>query len=150
MTTKECSIHTRGVVPDDIRARCISKGLNPDSAVCMGVDDNDRHFWAAQVLANDPIQPAATDGRSMEKRVIAARLQWMVRGLRPSATSSTLDDRRTALRSASYHTTAATAIIFRGACRKSQPRQIQASHRRDESLVMRGDARVLLRFLGLR
>jgi hypothetical protein len=26
---------------------------------------------------NDPIQPAAPGGRSMEKRVNAARLQWM-------------------------------------------------------------------------
>jgi hypothetical protein len=30
---------------------------------------------SATGLPNDPIQPAATDGRSMEKRVTAARLQ---------------------------------------------------------------------------
>jgi hypothetical protein len=74
----------------------------------------------------------------------------MVRGLRTSATSSTLDDRRPARRSTSYHATAATAIIFRGPYRKPQAAEIQASHCRDDSLLMRGDAQVFLRFLALR
>jgi hypothetical protein len=74
----------------------------------------------------------------------------MVRGLRTSANSSTLDDRRPARRSTSYHATAETAIIFRGPYRKPQAAEIQASHCRDHSLLMRGDAQVFLRFLALR
>jgi hypothetical protein len=58
----------------------------------------------------------------------------MVRGLRTSANSSTLDDRRPADRSTSYHIPAATANLFRGPCPKSQPGQIQPSHRRDDSV----------------
>jgi hypothetical protein len=57
----------------------------------------------------------------MEKRVTAARLQWMVRGFRKPSISSTLDDRRPADRSISYHIPAATANLFRGPCPKSQP-----------------------------
>ncbi len=61
----------------------------------------------------------------------------MVRGFRPSATSSPLDDHRPADRPTAYHTTAATANILCGPCPESQPGQIQANHRRDQSLVMR-------------
>ncbi len=73
----------------------------------------------------------------MEKQVIAAQLHPIVRGLSTSATSSPLDDHRPADRPTAYHTTAATAKILCGPCSKSQPEQIRASHRRDESLVMR-------------
>ncbi len=48
----------------------------------------------------------------MEKRVIAVWLRLLVRRLRPSATSSRLDDCRPADQSTSYHTTAATANTF--------------------------------------
>ncbi len=48
----------------------------------------------------------------MEKRVIAASVHPLVRGLRPSATSSTMDDRRPADRRLCYHTTRAVANFF--------------------------------------
>ena len=69
-------------------------------------------------------QPAATDGRSIEK------------GDRPfgPSTSSTLDDRRPADRRTSYHTTAATAIIFSRSMLEVAAGRIRASHRRDDSM----------------
>jgi hypothetical protein len=63
---ESCAIHPIGVVPDEIRKQCIERGLDPESARCMGADDHGRHFWAAKVLANDPIQPAATKNDSTQ------------------------------------------------------------------------------------
>jgi hypothetical protein len=49
--------------------------LGLDNAV-VEMNSGYRAFHAVVLLYdNDPIQPAATDGRSMEKRVTAARLQ---------------------------------------------------------------------------
>ncbi len=58
-------------------------------------------------------QPATTDERVIEKRVFAAQLHPIVRRLRSPAADLPLDDHRPADRSTSYHTTAATANIFR-------------------------------------